>query len=283
MAAVGLVIQHFVITRFNLRTAYSGTDRHGKPVLGPSWMHERIELFERYCLPSMVHQVNQNFTWLVLLDEATDPESAARVERHQADFPAMRTLRLPPIQDDREIGECVTALVDDRTELLLTTRLDNDDAFHERATETIQASARKKREFLNFRVGWTQDGTTAWVRFHKYSHFITLAEPRTQEPFLTVHNGLAHGRSKRLAPVRQISREPFWLETVHGRNVTNRPPDEPRSYDRRTLRGIQRWFRHEVVRRARMQFRPRWYREPHPLADVAAPFHIRPALPKEAS
>ena len=83
MAAVGLVIQHFVITRFNLRTAYSGTDRHGKPVLGPSWMHERIELFERYCLPSMVHQVNQNFTWLVLLDEATDPESAARGERHR--------------------------------------------------------------------------------------------------------------------------------------------------------------------------------------------------------
>ena len=29
-----------------------------------------------------------------------------------------------------------------------------------------------------------------------------------------MHNGLAHGRSKRLAPVRQIAREPFWLETT---------------------------------------------------------------------
>jgi hypothetical protein len=268
------VIQHFVITRFNLRAAYSGTDRQGLQVLGPDWMRERIDLFERYCLPSMVHQVNQNFTWLVLLDEATDPEFVARVESHQAGFPAMRTLRLPPIEDDREIGQRVTELVQDRTELLLTTRLDNDDAFHERAVETLQAKARKKREFLNFRVGWTQDGTTAWLRFHKYGHFITLAEPRTREPFLTVHNGLAHGRSKQLAPVRQIAREPFWLETVHGRNVMNRLPGEPRSYDLRSLRGIQRWFRHELMRRARMQFHPRWYREPHALADIAAPFHV---------
>ena len=196
------MIQHFVITRFNLRAAYSGTDRQGQPVLGPGWMRERIELFERFCLPSMVHQVNQNFTWLVLLDEATDPEFAARVESHQEGFRAMRTLLLPPIADDREIGQRVAALVDERTELLLTTRLDNDDAFHERAIETIQAKARRKREFLNFRVGWTQDGTTAWLRFHKYGHFITLAEPRTREPFLTVHNGLVHGRSKTPAQSR---------------------------------------------------------------------------------
>ena len=56
------MIQHFVITRFNLRAAYSGADRQGQPVLSPGWMRERIELFERFCLPSMVHQANQNFT-----------------------------------------------------------------------------------------------------------------------------------------------------------------------------------------------------------------------------
>ncbi len=269
------MIQHFVLTRFNLRVAYSGSDLQGQPVLGPDWMRERIELFERYCLPSMVHQLNQNFTWLVLLDQATDPEFMARLESHQEKFPAMRTLRMPPIENDLQISQRVGALVDDRTELLLTTRLDNDDAFHEQAIETIQAKARKRREFLNFRVGWTQDGTTAWLRFHKYGHFITLVEPRTRDPFLTVYNGLAHGRSKRLAPVRQIAREPFWLETIHSRNVKNRLPGERRSYDLRTLRGIHRWFRHEVAGRARMRFHPRWYRQPRPLAEISAPFHVR--------
>jgi hypothetical protein len=270
------VLQHFVITRFNLRAAYSIADREGQPVLGPDWMRERIDLFERYCLPSMAHQTTRNFTWLLLLDEETGPEFTARLEGHREQCPALRTLRLPPIQDDLEIGQRVNSLVDESTDLLLTTRLDNDDAFHERAVETIQAHARNKREFLNFRVGWTQDGKTAWLRSHKYGHFITLVEPRTAEPFLTVHNGLAHGRSKRLAPVRQIAREPFWMETIHGRNVTNRLPGESRSYDLRTLRGIHRWLRHEVVQRARMLLRPRRYRGPQALAEIAAPFHIRP-------
>jgi hypothetical protein len=54
-------IVHVVTTRFML-------GQTNEPILGRA----RLELFETFCLPTMLHQINQNFVWLILTDPKLD-------------------------------------------------------------------------------------------------------------------------------------------------------------------------------------------------------------------
>lgn len=265
--------QHFLITRFNLRLRTTRAGRRQQPGLTHEWMEERLDLFERVCAPSVRHQTNQEFVWLLFLDEETPPATVARVVSAVAGVEA-ELVFLPAGSDDSTIAAAVRERVHAETGLLLTTRLDNDDALHEDAMAKIRKTARPhRREFLNPRFGWVTDGRLARVKAHKYGHFTTLVEPREFGEFRTVHCGLAHSRVRRFARVRQVGGGPFWLEVVHGRNVSNRMVGEPRAHSYTSLLGLHRWFRYEIVAHARQLAWPRRFRGDHTLSDIAAPFH----------
>ena len=52
---------HLVLTRINvLRSEWD-----------EEWLFNRIKLFNTFCFPSLRHQTEQNFKWLVFLDEKT--------------------------------------------------------------------------------------------------------------------------------------------------------------------------------------------------------------------
>lgn len=253
-------------------------DREGQPVLGPEWMSERLELFERYCAPSVAGQTYRDFTWLLFLDRETPEGAASRIRAAAAGAPGAELVFLPPVSSDEPVAEAIRQRVDGDPDLLITTRVDNDDALHEDALATVRARARpNRREFLNLRFGYVTDGRTARVKSHKYGHFTSLVEPASGSPFRSVHCGLPHGRARRFAPFRQVSDKPYWLEVIHGRNVANRSLTEPGAYDLKSLRGLHRWLRFEVLRPARAWFWPSHYRREHRLQDIQAPFHLAPA------
>ncbi len=275
-------IQHFLITRFNLRLGNVKADRDLRPVLTEEWMAERLDLFEQVCVPSVQHQTNQDFVWLLLLDEQTPAGTVERVERAVAGVTGAELVFLPEGSDDSTIAAAVRDRVDEDTRLLLTTRLDNDDALHEDALAVVRTSTRPgRREFLNLRFGWVTDGDLARVKAHKYGHFTTLVEPRVvvgageAGEFRTVHCGLAHGRVRRFAPVRQLGGGPYWLEVIHQRNVSNRMVREPRAHSFGNPLAIHRWFRYEIVARVRRLAWPRRFRGDHALSDIADRFNIR--------
>jgi len=54
-------MKHFLLTRFNLRNEEWITTRDGGAVLTEEWLIQRFELFENYCLPSVMNQKNKNF------------------------------------------------------------------------------------------------------------------------------------------------------------------------------------------------------------------------------
>ena len=43
---------HFIITRFNLNLY--AQDKHDLPTRTDRWLEHRFEVFERYCLPSII-------------------------------------------------------------------------------------------------------------------------------------------------------------------------------------------------------------------------------------
>lgn len=272
-------IQHFVITRFNLRLQGIGADKRGGAVLTREWMEERLELFERYCLPSMLHQTERRFRWLLLLDEATDPEVARRVEGYRARMEQLEVVRLPPVESHLALAGPVLERVGERTRLLVTTRLDNDDALHEEALAALRARVRPRREFLNLRLGFVTDGARARVVSHKYSPFVTFVEPRGEAPWQTVFCGRSHGALRRVAPFRQITGRPLWLRVIHARNVANTAFEERRTFNFRNPRQIHAWFRRRVAARVRRWFWPAAHRRDYRLEEVAPPFHVGEIAP----
>lgn len=266
------MIDHLLITRFNLRIPGWRLDKAGREVRTPQWERKRIALFERYCLPSVMHQGERRFRWLLLLDDQSGEELRRRVGMWQERMDNLHAVFLP-VASHRQIAAAVRERVAPGSDLVLTTRLDNDDALHENALAQIRQHARYgRREFLNLRLGFTTDGQRARVVSHKYSPFTTLAEPAGDGELRTVHCGLPHGRVRKLAPVRQIAHEPLWLRVVHGGNMENRGRSDRRERGR-GVRGLQVRVR-RFGRRVRRRFWPAEYRRAYTLEEVAPAFHV---------
>ena len=57
-------VDHVLLTRFNLPSAGAESIVRAKD----GWLRARIELFRRFCLPSVLRQTRQDFKWIIYLD-----------------------------------------------------------------------------------------------------------------------------------------------------------------------------------------------------------------------
>ncbi|MBL4887641.1 MAG: hypothetical protein JKZ03_04155 [Flavobacteriaceae bacterium] len=54
-------MKHFIITKFNLKGKNSRTDKGGSIMSTKEWLNHRLNLFQKYCLPSVKNQNNKAF------------------------------------------------------------------------------------------------------------------------------------------------------------------------------------------------------------------------------
>ena len=121
--------QHLVVTRYTVKGwAYDE--------FSPEWLEERVRVFREYCVPSMERQ-SADFTWLVLCDESTDPDYVEEIRAAASGISSFAVVSTSP---ERKIWirQALASMVDPSADLLLTTRLDNDDALHEDALRAVQ-------------------------------------------------------------------------------------------------------------------------------------------------
>ena len=97
-------------------------------------MEHRWRLFEAFCLPSVQCQTAARFRWLVRFDPATPEAHRQRFRRLTAGM-----TNVSPLWRAEPFSAAIGALLDPSAELLLTTRLDNDDALHRTAMARIRA------------------------------------------------------------------------------------------------------------------------------------------------
>ena len=118
-------VQHFILTRFNLRLVELSTDldsdKFGNKIDRDQWLLHRFELFERYCLPSMAAQANQDFRWFLFFDEATPSQFRERIELARDSCPQIQAFYIKGThihdyvleQVDTDIGCPTTGLLRD--------------------------------------------------------------------------------------------------------------------------------------------------------------------------
>lgn len=223
------MFEHFVITRFNLKLEnHFNKDKNGNPTLTDNWLRHRFELFEKYCFPSLIAQSCKQFYWLLLLDTNTPPEYKMKIETYQNIFPNLYPLFLETGKIDyirKTLIDTIHLLSDKKATFLITTRIDNDDAFHRNMIEEVQSYFVKNKveSFLNYNYGIQYDVKEDYavkIRYEK-NHFSSRLE--MMKPNLETVIFHDHTQIDRFAKVQSVEnkKKPMWIEVIHESNVSN--------------------------------------------------------------
>ena len=208
-------IKHLLLTRFN----YGIYDRYSKD-MAAEWTIHRMSLFRAFTLPSVLSQTNQDFHWLLFVDQRTEASQINILK----DVPKATVIKVAPQTPSSLLASRVLTEAEDRFEYLLTTRLDSDDCIHSKFMEYVRNEAdRKKTETrcLCFECGWKLDLKTGIARMIWYpaNAFISLIEPRKKAK--TVWCG-PHNKVKKYFRYERIKIGGMWTIVVHSRNIGNR-------------------------------------------------------------
>jgi len=231
--------RHYILTRFN--TGLYGPNPRRR--IGPEeWMEHRIELFTTITLPSIAAQTCQDFTWLVLMDRQTPDRDLRTLERCAC--PTMKLTFLEPGQP-RWLHEFAPGSYD-----LITTRLDNDDAFHRDTVQSIQDAWRSESPhqakpwliICPFGLILNLADRQMWVMEYWFNNCPTLVE--SSEGARTVHRW-QHSEIPPEVPRQYIKDKPCWLQVVHAQNLLNAvDSSNPQRIVHKELPGKPEFLRH---------------------------------------
>ncbi|MEM8852018.1 MAG: glycosyltransferase [Pseudomonadota bacterium] len=207
--------QHVILTRFNLATP----GRESAIRTQPGWLRGRFDLFRDWCLPSVAAQSVQDFRWIVLFDDRTPEGFRAEIAALQAVYPF--DAYFTPLFPADGWRRCVAEVVAPEAPMLLTTRLDNDDALAVDYVARVQAAVEgTERRAWNVTAGLIRQGDGLWQVAHPKNAFFSLLEPWGEAA--TTACGIQHMALDAEVPVTQIGGPPGWLQVVHGGNVSNK-------------------------------------------------------------
>ena len=208
--------EHYIITVFNVDRGFDKTDKRNNP----EYLEKRFELFELVTVPSITSQTNQNFTWFVFFDSGTPDKFKKRVKE------IFKLTNCLPVYVDGEnqILPFLKGRLSSKTQYLVTTNLDNDDALHKNFVKLIHSNFRDEQiYFLNFPFGYMLRKDGLLMREYFSSPFHTIIEPVSEQLLtcLSVPHYHLYSLFLKGVPVYQIPTEPAWLQLVHDTNVSN--------------------------------------------------------------
>jgi GT2 family glycosyltransferase len=213
-ATAAPTVDHVLLTRFNLPTP--GPESFVRAREG--WLRERVDLFERYTVPSVAGQSVSDFRWIVYLDPESPAWLVERLQPHidRGLFVALyrESVSWPDVAAD------VRAQTGAERDILLTTNLDNDDAVAMDFVERLQELARvHRRAAIYLSNGLIAHDDAVYLRRDPWNAFCSVAE--SWDAPGTAWNDW-HTLLRRHYPAVVDRGAPAWLQVVHGGNVSNR-------------------------------------------------------------
>lgn len=229
---------HFVVTRYNVGM-YSRPDTANQLGLDPDdWMEERFRIFSAVTLPSLKAQSCQNFEWLLFTDPRTPSRFAGQLAEVAADWPA---LHISPA-DRSLLGLLKSRIADRAAEIVLTSRIDNDDAWHVDYVRSMQSGGYPTGTVVDYQDSYWLDietpalyhcrtrwwtGTGWWRRWRtflvpKISNSPTLIERADGAQTVLAREHRDLHRLYGWRHVVMIRNRPRRLVTCHRRNLLNR-------------------------------------------------------------
>ena len=117
----------------------------------------------------------------------------------------------------------ISANITSGDELVITSRLDNDDVIHEEFIDTIQGMALRSNMIIDLRKGFQMCILGNWCEFRSvcncFNPFISIVE--SARDIRTVMSR-QHDQWEGFGTVVAYDKRPMWMETVHNLNKINR-------------------------------------------------------------
>ena len=218
------MFDHFLITRFNLKSAEWKVSRSGKQVLTDDWLKYRFYLFEKFTLPSVLNQSCTNFRWLIYFDIDT-PDIYLKRAIVLNEHPSISVFFIRGMNVFlKEIISSIEQLKDPSKLFLITTRLDNDDLIHRDFIKKIQESfIPESGTLIDLRRGYQlnleKNGKSSVRHFFDfYTHYLSLIEYSLG--FKTIFSRIIDDWQLEKRVIVQHE-HPLFIETVHGENLVN--------------------------------------------------------------
>lgn len=235
-------VHQLLLTRFNVRT--KGTS-YG-PGQSPEWLEGRFDLFARYCAPSVAVQTQEEFDWIVFCDEDTEPETLERIRAFDrririalltpyVGVPAGRTRPPDPTEyvpaDVRLVVPSYgpRPYVPPDTEIVISSRLDSDDALSRHAVQRVRDHVDQFLETGHHRwvhnpmKGYKLDvvANRLYAASMPGNPFLTLFERVVEDiPLVSPFTG-SHTRMHERYPLYEDHGPRLWLQIIHGGNLSN--------------------------------------------------------------
>jgi hypothetical protein len=215
--------KHYLITRFNLRNKYWKATKNSEPVVDKNWLEHRIWLFKNFCYPSVLHQTNQSFSWLIYFDIETPLKYRKIIYSLLCD---MKNVEFFFIDGMEAFYPTLTKKIQSETENvshIITSRIDNDDCLSKYYIDTIQSVF----NYQDFMVVDSISGYTLQIsptfklgkKEHIFNPFLTLIEKNVTPKTIWHRN---HASWKREKNILQIKNKRLWMSVIHNKNVVNR-------------------------------------------------------------
>lgn len=216
---------HYLITRFNLRSKDWKLTKNGDKVLTDDWLDERFRIFENYCLPSVENQTNQNFKWCVFFDKETPEKYKLKILEINKRYSNFRPIYIDGMENlNTEFIYYIKKTLEVNDKFIITSRLDNDDIIHKDFVDTIQNEYLLEQNLIiDLRKGYqvaieTKHTQIRSIDFH-FNQFISLVET-VDMPIKTIMDKM-HREWKSNLKVKIYTDKELWIELIHLSNKVN--------------------------------------------------------------
>ena len=185
------MIQHIIITQFSYRGAYKGAMGSYDPLKKEN-LDRRFNLFELGCLPGMLNQENQNFTWILIVDKDLPPEYKQRLTKLLAKHHESHLINFQDIETFQTF-KWLKPFIKPGCEFLLTTKLDDDDMLYTRFTQELHehVQALKMADNLPYFKFFGCDKVMSWDFFWSKNAPYGYYKPWIRSADLPVSAGLS--------------------------------------------------------------------------------------------
>jgi hypothetical protein len=220
---------HYLITRFNVPVADWSADKDGVATRDEAWMAHRLGVFADFCVPTVRQQSVRDFTWIICLDAATPEATTDAIRRLVDEIP--RVEFLPAVSHDAMMQRLRERLAADPADVIVTSRLDNDDGLGPDFIKIVQSHVDvADKQLVNLLGGLLYDvpnRVLTRLRLSRFNHFTSLVERNLHDGRLLTVIGFPHTRPPADVTVVDVPARYGWLKIVHARNVSSRTKGLP--------------------------------------------------------
>ena len=215
---------HYLVTRFNVPIEQWDRDKQGQRTLDEAWMAHRLDLFSRFCVPTISGQAEKNFKWIIYCDKHTD--SLALDHIHKAIQEVQNTSVRFAVDFNQLLNDLKLLILNADTSFVITSRVDNDDGLGKNFISDVQKNfVEKDNTIINLNGGILYDEEKrilTEIRDKRYNHYGSLIEEIKPADNLVSVLGYPHDKPPSHYHIINVDCWFSWLKIIHSRNLSSR-------------------------------------------------------------